>query len=180
MYIPNQSEYNRLQQFARKVDYNIALDLVHDSILISTSFEDCLKKISGGKYYYSTCKLIPETRKVISETQCKVCKEILPECMFPRIAKRAKISYLYTCKKCMAAWKREYYRKNIESFREKKNASNRRYMAKIRKHEEYKEYIRKYREENRDRIREKSRIYARFWRAKKKEQLKLQKLNQSN
>lgn len=174
MYIPNQTEYNQLQAYARKVDYNIALDLVHDSILISTSFVECLKKISGGKYYYFTCNLTPEAPKIISERQCKVCKEILPDYMFPRIVNKGKIFFRWKCKKCAANWHKEYYRKFRIENKDKMYKIQKKYR--INNSEKIKEKQKKYRAANRDKIREKQRIYNH----RRREQLKLQKLNQSN
>ncbi|MGJ1499915.1 hypothetical protein ACR79R_21555 [Sphingobacterium spiritivorum] len=176
MYIPNQTEYNQLQAYARKVDYNTALDLVHDSILISTSFEDCLKKISGGKYYYSTCNIYPPEPKVISERQCKVCKEILPDCLFGSRMIAFKLYIFNTCKKCTYECNKEYWKKyNIQN-KEKINKYRRKYNAKYRinNSEKIKKYRRKYRAENLDKIRTQQRIAN----VRYREKIKLQKLNQ--
>ncbi|MGJ1352363.1 hypothetical protein ACR79P_08350 [Sphingobacterium spiritivorum] len=166
MYIPNQTEYDRLQAFARKVDYSIALDLVHDSILISTSFEDCLKKICGRKYYYFTCNIIPESPKVIAEKQCRICKEVLPECMFPRLIQKGKVMIPNRCKACRAEYTNMYYDSNVDQIKE--------YQKKyyLDNKENRKAYVADYYQRNKDKKRE----YNRKYRAIQK----LKKQNQSN
>ncbi|MGJ1366020.1 hypothetical protein [Sphingobacterium spiritivorum] len=178
MYIPNQTEYNQLQAYARKVDYKLALDLVHDSILISTSFEDCLKKISGGKYYYFTCNIYPSKPKVVSERQCKVCKEILPDCLFGTRILAFKLYILNTCKKCTYEYYKEFWKKYSIENKEKIKENKKKYSAKYRINnlEKIKEYKRNYRAENLDKVRTQQRIYN----VRHREKVKLQKLNQSN
>lgn len=105
-FFPDPAEYENLIRYAFAVDRENHMDLVHDSILSTTSFGAAKRFISGRKYCYIPRTEADLTKDLVTDQVCNKCNQVKPNCEFSR-RKDGPITFLRgECRDC----RREYYR----------------------------------------------------------------------
>lgn len=162
MFNPTTEQYNQLITYAKSIDYNNHEDIVHDAILKYSDFEECLKKLRSGKFYYIT-ESFRDLRKFDPEKTCMKCNTIKPIMCFEEYRYKNTISTRNICKDCDNERERKWNFDNRERLNEMRRGyrlkNNDKYRLRDKKYrEKYKEQIKegnkKYKERNIEKVRE--------------------------
>lgn len=124
-------EYEELLRISKFQHPNCYMDIVHDSILLSSNYKDCMKAFKKLSHEYATIKDINLLNE-FSEKTCIKCNNVLPIAFFPIKKDKNITTTRNVCRDCINKQHRDWSKNNNDkisvyrdSYRSKKGISKR-------------------------------------------------------